>query len=632
MRYSTFKYGTDVKYGVGVTTGNLLWSFIVLWDGTWWGPNEAHGRMTNLTVRRGRQNMLAAGGKGYGAFGVGEVTATFDNEDGRFDPFNTDSPLSPNVTPGKFARISVRDDSTGIDYGIMRGIIADIQPVKQGNKDAVHIVVNDGMQWLKDRIVSVGLQQNMDKSDAPGLIVDRADWPSAEWPKSIVADATNYEDWWAWNQGGFEALDEWNRAEWAVAFHSRTGTFRWMPSTYSQVNVYNIAQEEILAEIGRPQSWEVVRNIVKTYASPKITGPGGTVIWTLQTVPAILDGATFFIEPVFKYQEWQPCGGGMTFVFTVNAQADGGGADLTGSCALVEDSHVGEGARLWLTNNSGSDGFITQFYATGFPIYTPSVDIREVEDTVSKAAYGSRSLINDSRWIEDTETAQTLSTWLLTNLKDPIVLPIIQMEDRVVNQFSPDLYDKIILRVHKLKLQKVFRVGSIEHQWLSENGQSVRTTMKLEPYLIDGVDTSDGAHNGCLLSHTGAQATTSGLWKTLSFSQDLTAPGDYRQSATHVIIPGGLGGFYRVWATIRWEANATGIRRILLGGTANLALHDHPSPGNVAFTQFLQATAYYAEGATIAVVVFQNSGGALDIEHEDTPYTPMFGVQFLGAL
>lgn len=630
--YSTFKYGTDVKYGVGVTTGNHLWSFVVQWDGVWWGPNEAYRRMTNLTVRRGRQSMLAAGGAGLESFGVGEVVGTFDNEDGRFDPFNIDSPLYPNVTPGKFVRIAIRDDSTGVDYGVMRGIIADIQPIRQGTKNAVRIVVHDGLQWLKDRVIHLGLQEGLERSTPLTLITDKADWPS-EWARDIDTDTALYTYYWAWNQGAYEAMDEWNRAEWAVTYHGRDGIMYWKARTYTQTRVFSISQDEILTDIGRPQSWEIIRTIVRTRTSPMVLDTVGAILWQLQTVPAILDGATFFIEPVFKYEEWQPCGSDIVFAFTVNAQADGGGADLSGGCALVSDSDVGEGGRLWLTNNSGSDGFITLFKATGDAIYTPSTDIREVEDTATKAIYGSRTLMNTSRWVEDTEYAQTLGTWLLDNLKESTMLPVIQMEDRLVNQFNPDLYDKIVLRVPKLRIKKVFRVGSIEHQWLSENGQSIKTTMQLEPYLVEGLEVRDEAHNGCLISHTGVQSIPDNIATYLDFDQELFDTG-YNTGAGGITVPSGMEGYYRIWATVRWAGNSIGKRLLQLYRVDTSTILTETTDRVRLFTthtQRIEITLYIPAGLVYRIAVYQNSGGALNILHEDTPYSPLYGIQFLGA-
>ena len=96
-KFGTFKYAEDV-YGDG-RQADIQFGFIVKWDGSYYGDNEAN-RMVSLNVRRGRPAMLAPGGRGFQPFQPGQAFAVFDNEDGRYDPFNASSPLYPHVTPG----------------------------------------------------------------------------------------------------------------------------------------------------------------------------------------------------------------------------------------------------------------------------------------------------------------------------------------------------------------------------------------------------------------------------------------------------------------------------------------------------------------------------------------------------
>jgi hypothetical protein len=85
----------------------------------------------------------------------------------------------------------------------------------------------------------------------------------------------------------------------------------------------------------------------------------------------------------------------------------------------------------------------------------------------------------------DTEFAQTQADWLLPYFKEAAQYPIIQIEDRAEYQYYLDLYDRVQLTAATLGIDDDFRVGHIEHEWLSENGQSVRTTFRLEPYMIE---------------------------------------------------------------------------------------------------------------------------------------------------
>lgn len=52
-------------------------------------------------------------------------------------------------------------------------------------------------------------------------------------------------------------------------------------------------------------------------------------------------------------------------------------------------------------------------------------------------------------------------------------------------QFGRDLYrDRITLNAPTFGISgEYFRIGKIEHRWLRENGQAIRTLWKLEPYL-----------------------------------------------------------------------------------------------------------------------------------------------------
>jgi hypothetical protein len=478
-KYSAFKYSAE-KYGLGEQDGDLLWGFTVAWDGYYGWGNEANW-MTSLRVKRGRDALT--GKDGIVPYSIGEAVGIFDNTDGRYDPYNASSPLYGNITPGKFVRIVVRHEPTTQTLGIMRGTIADIQPIRVAGKEQVRITVVDGLQWLRDNTVNLGLNQSLAKQSVAQLITDAVDWPDAEWNMDIEADAITHAYWWAWNQNALEALTEFNAAEWTVAFHSRTGLFIWYPADYTHARTLALTEEDLLAEIGRPQPWEVVRNIIRMDVGTKVLDPINAIIWALQDTPSIADGAEFYIEALFKYEEWRPCGSSVTFSHTVNAQADGGGADLTANCPLTASTEIGEGAQITITNNSGSTGYVTLLTATGDAIYAPDINVIESSDSTSQADYGKRVLHTKSRWVEDTDYAIALADWLLSNLKDPAQYPIIQMEDQPTKQFYLDLYDRVELTIDELTISGNYRVGSIEHQTIGEGCQAVRTVMRLEPYM-----------------------------------------------------------------------------------------------------------------------------------------------------
>jgi hypothetical protein len=61
---------------------------------------------------------------------------------------------------------------------------------------------------------------------------------------------------------------------------------------------------------------------------------------------------------------------------------------------------------------------------------------------------------------------------------------VIQLENRPTIQFALDLYANAInLQLASIGLDETYRIGRIEHTWLRESGQAVRTQFNLEPLL-----------------------------------------------------------------------------------------------------------------------------------------------------
>jgi hypothetical protein len=71
----------------------------------------------SATITRGRSRELEQ-------FASGTATVVLDNQDGRFDPNNTNSPYAGNIKPGKLLRIKITDPTTGVNEPIFEGNIS----------------------------------------------------------------------------------------------------------------------------------------------------------------------------------------------------------------------------------------------------------------------------------------------------------------------------------------------------------------------------------------------------------------------------------------------------------------------------------------------------------------------------
>jgi len=449
--------------------------------GTYSNPNEAT-RATGLTVSRGRDNLIKPGGNGFEHMQVGEAVVTLDNEDRRFDPWYTSSPLYPNVAPGKFAKIQVTDTVSGLTYDVFRGTVDDIQSI---GKNRVRLVMKDGIRWLRDRRINLGWYTFRIGPAISGVLTN-AQWPTSHWASlpagwSLLGDTLSH--WWGRNQSAIDAINDLEDAEFGVFFQDAAGQAKFYDRDYDYGAATAITEEEILTDIVIPQPWEVLRNRAKIYAYPKKLDVLNTTLWQLQDKPYIAgNGGTFVVEATFRYSIWAVCGSAIGWDKTIWTNADGTGTDISADVTIAWTA-IGDRSTLTLTNTNALGGYITLLRGVGDAIYPPYTASFVYEDAASEAAFGYRDFVLDNYWMESSDKAKNYANWIVTKLADPLAYPTIQIENRSALQFGLDLQRLVNLQIASRDIDENLKIGKITHTWLSENGQSVRTTFKLEPYL-----------------------------------------------------------------------------------------------------------------------------------------------------
>lgn len=487
-RYGSFKYGAK-KYGTDATITTIQWGFIVDWDNDGYqsGENEASGRLIDVQVSRGRDYYIEANGSGLERYQPGMLTAVFDNTDRRYDPYNTGSPLYPNVAPGKLVDVRVRSGSSSFRT-IMRGKITDIQTYRSGSREVAAITVKDGLQFLSDQALTIGLRGAEVDTLILTHILGAAGWPDVAfqgWPTAGVSVAALIEQWAIQNKNALAAIHELLDVELGEFVHQRDGVGKFIPSSFTYDSTTTITEEECLRDITFPSPWEVVRNsiIIKVYPRRYVTV--NAVVFELDSPAKVNIGETIQLLCEFTYQNRPTIGQFPTYTVAVNTAADGSGTNITSQCIIGTDSNPGYAAQVYVTNNSGSVGYVTQLKIEVVNVsYILNPVTVVAEDAASQVIYGKRTLVVDSPAMHDTAYAKLAAAWLLTNLKSPQPWPTIQIENRADLQFAPYLYvTRIRLQAPTKNIDAYYRIGKIEHRWLRENGQAVRTTFRLEPYF-----------------------------------------------------------------------------------------------------------------------------------------------------
>jgi hypothetical protein len=465
-RYNKFTYGSQ-KYGAETPT-TLLWGLLIDWDddGVFDGNNEAF-RLKNVSIQRGRNNLITANANGFDAIRPGRMEITLNNYDRHYDPYNEASPLYPNVDTGKFIKLFVRVGNTV--YNLFSGTIQDITP----NRDLIHITAEDGIRWLIDQEVSGTIYQNTTADVAIGAVLDAAIWP---WDRSLQAGADVLDYWWMRGRNGYDEIRSIVDSEFGRFFVNASGALVFNSRTANRSPVLSIDQSQILRDISIPQPWEIRRNIIEVQSNP-IAAQNETDIWQSATELAIDAGATIsqivqFNDPAIDVV--QPAA---TTDYTAFSQTGGLGSNLTASISVSATVYA-ESAILSIHNTGASLAYINLLKIRGKPLIASPVKARTTGTGYDRRP---RLFSLNLEWQQDVNNPAAFASQMLEFLMNAREQPIIQIESRPELQFAPDLFDPVTLQINTWNLSDTFAVGSIQHEWLSENGQAVRTTWKMEP-------------------------------------------------------------------------------------------------------------------------------------------------------
>lgn len=489
-RYGVNKYGDGKLYGASDTRQALAWDASIDWDeDSIFDANEA-SRLTAVSINRGRTRLLKDAGQGFESISTGSATITLRNQDGRFDGWNTGSPLYPNVNYGKDFKLRVRDLNTGTIYPLFRGTITNIVPVGYGDDAKVMIYASDGLELVRNYVARVAMQQNITPDAAIGKILDAINWPS-KWGRNLDASSETIRYWWAsGNKQAMSEIEDLALSFLGYFFINASGQARFIKRSNVSSLVASFTQDMILKDIGNPQPYQLRRNITRLKVHPRTAAATGVIWQLLGNTPSVATGGANALSLFANYTYSNAAAPAINVItpvattdFLVNSQTDGLGTNLTASCTVAL-TDFGDTAKLVITNNSGTLGYITFLRVRGDAIYEPnSSDITYPSDISTVRL--PRELLMDLLWQQDINVAVDLSNVLGPFYDSAHPVPTVKIDDRPDLQYLADLFDIVSPDIDYLGITGSFRVGGIEINTDSqyENCQKVQTIWHLEPYV-----------------------------------------------------------------------------------------------------------------------------------------------------
>ncbi len=490
-RYGANKYGDGALYGTSDARNAYAWDVSIDWDEDGYLETNDADRLVSYSLRRGRTRMMGGFGQGFEPISTGVCTLVFRNDDGRFDAWNTSSPLYPNVNYGKDLRVRIKDLSTGIIHARFYGVITNIEPSGYDQDAVVTITASDGLEYLRNNTARVAMQTDISPKAAMDLVLDAISWP-VRWGRDLESTLEEIPYWWS--SGNNIALSELQNLAMSFIgylFVDAIGRVRYIARTNIGTSVADYSQAELMKDFGNPQPYEIRRNITRLKAHPRTKADTGTIWELVGTPPSIGTGSTNTLTVFANYKYLDSNAPAINVItpeattdYTVNTLADGTGTDLTGSCT-VSLTDFGDTAKLILTNNSGSSGYVTSFKVRGDAVYEPSVtDV--TYPTNPATILTPRELVFDLIWLQDINAAIDLAVVLGPYYAGLHPTPNIKLSDRPALQFAPELFDIVTLGLERIGLSgESFRVGGIVEatDGTYKNCQSVQTRLYLEPYI-----------------------------------------------------------------------------------------------------------------------------------------------------
>lgn len=498
----------------------LEWRFEVAWEDPFCFFSESDGRTENTRAvdcywNRGRGSFINYDGKGLTRYPPGRMVITLVNDDGRYDPNNTESILYPNIVPGKLCRLGVRmAGSTNLTASTsyvwrFTGKVKNIKAYEDENTQEkfVDITVECGWGFLLETDVYLPPDYLPDSATFMGKVLTAADWPHT-WLDDLSGD-TDYPAAWADGSDARTILHQLSEAVNGKVFIDGRGTLKYRTRDDSPDNTYEIAQGDLLRRMEINNPWENAINYVDLLFWPAILDSGPTTgsrwgdddtnlsFWiTFTTVLneiQILAGETFILTG--KYDA------GTTnaiihlinsnfgafrdpyFVAYFGSAAGGAGSDVSGEVS-VDYRDGGTTFTAFLKNNGSSTVYSR--------LLSVMANVRVNRLTANKNSLAVDQSDGKARNIFKVETPFLVSSTPFTNAElkdiansyaDDVIASgskfVFNIEARPDIQFM-DIQDHILFTLPKKNITGDQAIGMIEEKWLTPNGQAVLTTLYTE--------------------------------------------------------------------------------------------------------------------------------------------------------
>lgn len=337
---------------------------------------DESGNTKEFVTFYGRQNEFAPPESGG-------ATVILGNEDGRFTPEYSSSPLYGDLEPGR--RIRIKATQTPTAYDLFNGYITRIVPDPVAQIAALEC--EDASRYLRDFHLNLALAEDKLSSDRVTAILDAVGIAGGD--RDIATGQTTFPSPYWRNVDAFTALAE-------IAYNELGGLLFVAPDGKITFQDRHYRPKHALdATITRATGMvlEYERRDDQVYknatlqAAGVVEGVPGSQIWSLFPLPEqIAAGATLELPINYATPAKDVISPVSGTDYSATANQDGTGTDRTSDLSVVTFDDYGGGAQWDIQNTGSSALWLQRAQIRGTPLQLPSH-----LSTVTRTASGSTS-------------------------------------------------------------------------------------------------------------------------------------------------------------------------------------------------------------------------------------------------
>lgn len=395
------------------------------------------------------------------------MNVKLDNTDKRFTP-NHDSTIGTALIPNRPVKMAIGFKVNGVERNLL--VFKGLCDTPKENKTTRQVEFGgyDYISFLNDLQMDSEVYINLRSDEVIEKILIEAGLGTSQY---ILDEGLNTIGF-AWFKTGMTAGERLRKiceAEEGNLYQDEFGIIRfenrrkYITAPYT-TTAWTFKDKDIL-EWQQDDSIEII-NKCTVKGTPREQG-NKTEIWDDGMVETIAKNASIEIWAKFD----NPCVSIDTPLATLgdyraNTASDGTGTDVTSGISIAIDSFT-ETAKLTITNNSGSQCYLTHLRLMGTPANIKSKIEQIYSDTVSIAKYGEKLLEVENDYIDSDSFAYYLARTIVRKYKDPLKrikirvrgVPHLQLKDKV------SVYDRDLLTYKNYRvmhIQGMLTYGSFE--------------------------------------------------------------------------------------------------------------------------------------------------------------------------